>query len=56
MKSHFLADTKLFMGGVKGLKDAWHFGVLLVEYERLKKIQEKTIESRSKLRGIKHSF
>ena len=28
------------MGGVKGLKDAWLLGVLHVEYERLKKIQE----------------
>jgi len=31
---------KLLMGGVKGLKDAWRLGVLHVEYERLKKIQE----------------
>jgi len=29
------------MSGVKGLKDAWRLGVLNVEYERLKKIQEK---------------
>jgi len=27
------------MGGVKGLKDPWHLGVLHVEYERLKKEQ-----------------
>ncbi len=33
-------DAKLLMGGVKGLKDAWRLGVLHVEYERLKKIQE----------------
>ena len=39
MKSHSHADTKLLMGGVKGLKDAWLLGVLNVEYERLKKIQ-----------------
>ena len=40
MKSHSLADAKLLMEGVKGLKDAWRLGVLHVEYERLKKIQE----------------
>ena len=37
MKSHSIADAKLLMGGVKGLKDAWRLGVLHVEYERLKK-------------------
>ena len=41
MKSHSPADAKLLIGGVKGLKDAWRLGVLLVEYERLKKIQKK---------------
>ena len=41
MKSHSPADAKLLMEGVKVLKDAWHLGVLHVEYERLKKIQEK---------------
>ena len=40
MKSHSPTDAKLLMGGVKGLKDAWRLGVLHVEYERLKKIQE----------------
>ena len=40
MKSHTLSDAKLLMGGVKGLKGAWRLGVLNVEYERLKKIQE----------------
>ena len=40
MKSHSLSDAKLLMGGIKGLKDAWRLGVLHVEYERLKKIQE----------------
>ncbi len=40
MKSHSPADAKLLIGGVKGLKDAWRLGVLQVEYERLKKIQE----------------
>ena len=39
IKSHSPADAKLLMGGVKGLKDAWRLGVLLVEYERLKKKQ-----------------
>ena len=39
MKSHSPADAKLLMGGVKGLKDAWHLGVLHVEYEKLKKKQ-----------------
>jgi hypothetical protein len=28
------------MGDVLGLKDAWRLGVLHVEYEKLKKIQE----------------
>ena len=41
MKSHYPADAKLLMGSVKGLKDAWRLGVLHVEYEKLKKIQEK---------------
>ena len=41
MKSHSLSDAKLLMGGIKGLKDAWRLGVLHVEYEKLKKIQEK---------------
>ena len=40
MKSHSPSDAKLLMGGVKGLKGAWRFGVLHSEYERLKKIQE----------------
>ena len=40
IKSHSLSDAKLLMGGIKGLKDAWRLGVLHVEYERLKKIQE----------------
>ena len=40
MKSHSPADAKLLMGGIKGLKDAWRLGVLHVEYEQLKKIQD----------------
>ena len=40
MKSHSLSDVKLLTKGVKGLKDAWRLGVLHVEYEKLKKIQE----------------
>ena len=40
MKSHSPSDAKLLMGNVKGLKDDWRLGVLRVEYERLKKIQE----------------
>ena len=40
MKSHSPSDAKLLMGGLKGLKGAWRLGVLNVEYERLKKIQE----------------
>ncbi len=39
MKSHSPADAKLLMGDAKGLKDAWRLGVLHVEYENLKKIQ-----------------
>ena len=31
MKSHSLADAKSLMGGLKGLKDSWHLGVLQVE-------------------------
>ena len=42
MKSHSPTDAKLLMGGVKGyVKDPWRLGFLHVEYERLKKIQEK---------------
>ena len=41
MKSHSSSDAKLLIGGVKGLKDAFRLGVLHVEYERLKKIQER---------------
>ena len=40
MKSHSPSDAKLLMEGVKGLKETWRLGVLQVEYERLKKIQE----------------
>ena len=40
MKSDYPSDAKLLMGGIKGLKDAWRLGVLHVEYERLKKMQE----------------
>ena len=40
MKCYFPPDTKLFMRDVNGFKDAWHLGVLHVEYERLIKIQE----------------
>jgi len=40
MKSHSPADAKLLIRGVKGLKDAWRLGVLHVEYEKLKKIQD----------------
>ena len=41
MKFHSPADIKLLTEGVKGLKDAWRLGILHVEYERLKKTQEK---------------
>ena len=44
MKSHSLSDAKLLKGDVKGLKDAWRVGILHVEYERLKKIQEEEQE------------
>ena len=40
MKSLSPSDEKLLMADVKGLKDALRLGVLHVEYERLKKIQE----------------
>ena len=40
MKSHSPADAMLLMEGVKGLIDAWRLGVLHVEYEILKKIQD----------------
>ena len=39
MKSHSPTDAKLLMGDIKGLKDSLHLGVLHVEYERLKKMQ-----------------
>ena len=35
----YYSETKVIMGGVQGLKDAWRLGVLHVEYERLKKKQ-----------------
>ena len=35
IKSHSPLDSKLLMGGVKGLKDAWRISVLHVEYVRL---------------------
>ena len=41
MKAHKPSDARLLINGAKGLKDAWHLGVLHVEYERLKKKQEK---------------
>ena len=40
MKLHSPTDAKLLMEGVKGLKDAWRLGVLHLEYEKLKKIQD----------------
>ena len=40
MKSHSPSNAELLIGGVKGLKDTWRLGVLHVEYERLKKIQD----------------
>ena len=41
MKSHSPADGKLLIRGVKGLKDACRLGVLHVEYEIIKKMQDK---------------
>ena len=41
MKSHSPSDSKLLIGGVKGLKDALRLGVLDVEYEKPKKIKER---------------
>ncbi len=43
MKSHSPSDAKILMGSVNGLKDEWRLGVLHVEYERLKKLQEENI-------------
>ena len=40
IKPNSPSDAKLLIGSVKGLKDEWRLGVLHVEYERLKKIQE----------------
>ena len=40
MKSHSPSNAKLLVGGAKGLNDLWLLGILNVEYERLKKIQE----------------
>ena len=40
MKSNKLSEVKLLMNSAKRLKDAWHLGVLHVEYEKLKKRQE----------------
>ena len=39
VKSHSPSDSKLLIGGIKGLKDEWRLGVLHVEYEILKKKQ-----------------
>ena len=44
MKSYSPADAKLVMRVVKGLKGAWRLGVLLVEYERLKKKQMQLVQ------------
>ena len=41
MKAHKPSDVRLLMGAAKGFKDAWNLGTLHVEYERLKKKQEK---------------
>ena len=41
IKAYKPSDVRLLMGGAKGFKDAWHLGTLHVEYERLKKKQEK---------------
>ena len=46
MKSHSLEDIKLLTDGARGLKGlkgltgAWRLGVLHVEYEKMKKIQQ----------------
>ena len=46
MKSHSLSDIKLLtdgaegLRGLKGLTGAWRLGILHVEYEKLKKIQQ----------------
>ena len=46
MKSHSLSDIKLLTDGARGLKGlkgltgAWRLGVLHVEYEKMKKIQQ----------------
>ena len=42
MKFHSPDDIKLLTQGVKGLIGAWRLGVLHVEYERLKKIQQES--------------
>ena len=44
MKSHSPSEAKLLMVVLKGLKDSWRLGVLDVEYERLKKIQEEQLQ------------
>jgi len=46
MKSHSLSDIKLLTDGARGLKGlkgltgAWRLGVLHVEYEKMKRIQQ----------------
>ena len=40
MKAHKPSDVRLLIKGAKGIKDAWRLGVLHVEYERLRKMQE----------------
>ena len=41
MKAHKPSEVRLLMKGAKGLKKAWHLGTLHVEYEKLKRRQEK---------------
>ena len=46
MKSHSLSDIKLLtdgvrgLNGLKGLTGAWRLGILHVEYEKMKKMQQ----------------
>tara|TARA_Y100000589_G_C27112217_1_gene612697 strand:+ start:747 stop:863 length:117 start_codon:yes stop_codon:yes gene_type:complete len=35
MKSHSFSEIKLLTEVVKGMKGAWHLGILQVEYERV---------------------
>ena len=51
MKLQSPTDSKLLIGGVKGLKDNWHLSVIYFEYKYLRTNNRRIIDSRSKISG-----